>query len=383
MSAKWVCIDDDKANIIQPYLDQLSAAAKANQAAAQAGETLDFDRWQPSPLDKLLERLQAADPDGVLIDLRLDEVANEAGERVAFRGLTFAQELRTRMTEGGQRAIPIVLWSVDGKLQSSYAADNTGHDLADRVYVKDRDVVHRSGVAAAEMLALEAGYKAVAGAVAGGPSAVWKLLDLQDDEVAELDGRILEGLLARNRQVAHEWASLIVRELLERPGPLVDDAIVAARLGVDPNSTDWPALWTLVHEKAGYSGVFSLGWPRVWNHRMIGWWESIAGENAIIQRLPAVTRVEVLKRALGLDLRPAEPIAQDYSTRYWTLCRGYKRALDPADGVLALVPDLKPWQDKYYLSVQAALERVGRDEGWRPHVLELPRLDALAASKQG
>lgn len=368
MSDNWVCIDDDKEEVIQPLLDGITAADGA----------VTFDRWRPEPLAELLVRFAKADPAGVLIDLRLDEVANEAGERVTFRGLTFAQELRTRMTEGGQRPIPVVLWSVDAKLKSSYAGDNTGHDLADRVYLKDQDIVEGVDRVAREMKALQFGYKALIGIRQ--PGDLWPLLGLAQNEESRLDARIIDPLVVLEQQVAHEWASLIVRDLLERPGALIDEDLCAARLGVNRASEDWPQLWTALHADCGYLGVMHEGWPRIWMHRLRDWWEVRSEAAPDLEPLTAAARVAQLQAVTGLErLRPAAPILQDYSSRFWTLCRGHQRPLDPADGVVALVPDLKPWQEKYYLSMDAALRRLGRNQGWRPDSLELPRVGAAAA----
>ena len=108
-----------------------------------------------------------------------------------------------------------------------------------------------------------------------------------------------------------------------------------------------------------YGGPFREGWSRWWWSRIGDWWKSEVSEESL-KRLSAEARVERLSEELGLDdLVAAEPIEEEYSTRFWTVCESYGDPLALTDGLRAQARNLEPWMDKPYISKKAALLRKG------------------------
>lgn len=369
MSDKWVCIDDESEAALGPYLTALNSGPTGIQ----------IERASIQDIGPLIDGLKQYNALGFLIDLRLDEVASQSGTKAAFRGLTLAQELRTRMTEGEIQSLPLVLWSVDRKLRSSWDGDNTGHDLFDRVYVKDKDVGHNPMLVANELSSLSTGYANLRRRVGVGYSHFWKTLGIEEDEASGLDPRISEDLAGRERHFAHEWARFIMGQLIDRPGPLISEDLLAARLGIDRSkSLAWPKLQQRITVECGYDGVFADGWKRWWSHRLDAWWRALPFSPGPLRKITATDRVAFLCNNLNDNgLTAAPPILSGYSEHYWVICKGLDMPLDVSDGVVAVLPDLKAWQDRPYLSFKAALDRTGRPK-WRPHPFEEARLRAAA-----
>jgi hypothetical protein len=186
----------------------------------------------------------------------------------------------------------------------------------------------------------------------------YKLLGLYDNPDF-LDQRIITRFDNRSALPVHEYARFVLRKMIDHTGPLVDKEILAARLGVDwSESQDWESL-TGRFENAEYSGPFRQGWPRWWWPRVDQWWtDEITDEP--LKRLTAEERVSLLIDNTGVEgLVPAEPIEEDYSTRFWTVCEAFTRPLDPTDGLRAQTKGHEPWMDRPYISKEAALKRKG------------------------
>ncbi len=123
MPIRFLCLDDEEAKV-KPIVELIE----------NANSDIKIDVRTPIQFDDEVRQLGKASFDGLLLDLRLDRATDEGGNRVNYRALSLAQELRTRMTEGEINAFPIVLWSVDANFKVSFDRDETGHDLFDAQY---------------------------------------------------------------------------------------------------------------------------------------------------------------------------------------------------------------------------------------------------------
>lgn len=361
---RYLCIDDERKENVDALLSLLGSESTK----------LTFAHRFPAGLDDEVEKIVQEPPAGLVLDLRLDQVVSpEAdGRRANYRGSTLAQELRTRMSEGSIRPFPIVLWSMDEKLRASYRPDDAAQDLFDALYIKDR-ILEVSDNVAVQLIALAEGYERIEDARRDGKS-FGALLGFRDDEdafVTDISGGRFDKLTSVS---THELARFIMHDLVEAPGVLIDDSLLAARLGVDMNkSGDWGKCRDAVATAAGYSGPFSEGWARFWMSKVEDWWSGCAGLSSL-KKSDAATRVGCLRQFLKLEhLFPAEPIAAGYSTRFWTVCVALKRPLDPRDGFLAAHSEKRAWQELPYISGKAAAERVGVEDGLTVDVLERER----------
>jgi len=296
-----------------------------------------------------------------------------------YRATALAQELRTRATEKRITDVPIALLSTNIKFKASFEKDDTSHDLFDAVYTKES--VLEDGVRISqELVCLAKGYILINESKGTNRDFVLGLLNLKVDDFGFIDPRLgseFEG--ERKRFPVHEYARFILRYLLNSSGPLISEKVLAARLGIDiESSNDWEKLRDKFFCQCQYDGIFNEAWPRWWMFKVEKTWQTLTDSNASLRGLDAHERVENLIKATKLkNLFSPAPIEQGYSTKFWTLCKGFQKPLDPIDGLLVSGRPPEPWQDKCYLSIKAALERVGRNEGLKVHPLERSRLSEL------
>lgn len=299
-------------------------------------------------------RLKADDLDGLLLDLRLDDTPNANQKKASYRGTALAQEIRTLQKEKSLKHFPIVLFSANDKV----SLDNTGKDLFDLCIEKDAVNVESFPIYANELFALAEGYRFLSE-----NAQINAYLGVETDE---LDSSFVQELKTREGEPVHILSKFIVDELLMKQGLLIDESVLAARLGIDKRSQDWSSLLELLKPEASYQGVFHEGWPRWWMHRIQKWWESFAPENVYLRSTSASERVRIIKEKTGLpNLVPVARIDKSRSEEYWTICKGYNRPLDPLDGLLIIGQDnLYSWQEPEYVSVDAALNRSNKTQ-WK------------------
>jgi len=337
--------------------------------------TLEFICQKPQEFGKQIDRIKAEKPDILILDLRLDENPTEAGQPVPYRGFTLAQELRTRMTEGEIPSKPIVLWSLDSKLKTSYESDDSAHNLFDQIYDKEKQVVKEPKRVALELQSLVKGYQQIQRE----NGLFHKMLGLEkQDDVQLLHPNIGEPFVVNKKcYPVHEYARYILRELIEAQGPLINESVLAARLGIDiQNSPDWARYQSeFLSDTCAYTGAFNEAWPRWWAFQLEEWWHSLPDSPTSLRRLKAKERVAFLRQTTGLKHleAPTEPIDNGYSERYWTICQGFEKPLDPLDAFRVSSPNQKFWQEPLYLSIKATLERMGQHRGLKIDPLEYER----------
>jgi len=367
MKINYLYIDDDVTNDLQPLIQSIESQNK--DLKIQHELPLEF----AAQIKHIESLIKTSKIDGLILDLRLDQNRQAAN----YRGTSLAQELRTTSTEKRIPDIPIVLLSMRNRYNKSYRNDHTSHDLYDAAYIKDSIGVDLpASTVSSELMSLAIGYKKL-NKSKGNDSAKFasQILSLNSAEVGALDNAILAALTPNKPM--REVARFIVKELIKTPGPLIDEKVIAARLGVDiMKSKDWNKLKGIIAAKTSYKGIFSDAWPRWWAHSLEKWWSSIKWLEKGFERLEARERVDAIKKLTGLKkLDDAKPIQNNYSTRFRTVCLGFEMPLDPVDGVLARDDKGRAaWQDKDYISIRAALEKVKWGEGLRVHPDEEIRL---------
>jgi hypothetical protein len=175
----------------------------------------------------------------------------------------------------------------------------------------------------------------------------------------------------------HLLVRFILNELLERPGPLINKELMLARLGVDVES---PSTGLSKLDKAllpyKYIGPFSEAWPRWWSYGIEQeWWLSLKNASQPLGFLSADERVKIINADLRTKLVSATPFQANYQNRFYTVCEHFHCPLDPIDGVIIDEPEPEPWQERRYLSLKAALERLF--DKAQLHPTEKDRLKAL------
>lgn len=367
MPTNYICLDDEAAKV-SPIVRLLE----------EGFHDLKVEVRNPIQFDEEVRQLGRLKIDGLLLDLRLDRAANSDGDRVNYRALSLAQELRTRMTEAEITAFPIVLWSVDDNFKISYDKDETGHDLFDRQYYKAA-ITDKGAVIAREMASLSVGYKRINTLKSRTVKKIYERIIGLPDAFDVLDSRIA-GDLAENRMYpTHVFARSVLRHLIFGSGPLIDEKVLAARLGVDiEKSADWSRLKVKFASEASYNGVFADAWPRWWMFKISDAWSKLH-PSAGLQRLEADERVNILRSSLKLSqLTAAEPIMSGYDSRYWHVCKLLHKPISSADAVQLSV-ERREWQDGIYASLNAILERIHKLKGYEIHPFERARIDEIVA----
>jgi hypothetical protein len=371
MATKYLYIDDEDQASLDSYIRAVSGARKINIVSEPPSQ---FDE-QVRHLLEVLKRY-----DGLILDWQLDDIATADGKAVAFRAGSLAQEIRTRETSKEIKPLPIILWSTKPKLRKSYTTDNTSHDLFDHVYDK-ATVVDEAERVQLELISLALGYQKIASHKSSAEPG--EILGIDQEDFERLNRSLVKALPSRDQPV-HSYARFILKELVLRPGPLICEELLAARLGIDKDrSTDWKKLLTRHLKKGAYLGPFSDAWPRWWSDSVEKkWWYSLGEKSPALSSLNARQRVKRISAATKLKkLVPAEPIAKSYSDYFQTICEVTRRPLDPVDGVIIDEPEPKAWQDRRYISIEVALERRGEDDDLRPDVSERERLKEIRDSR--
>lgn len=343
---------------------------------------LRFQHIPPEPYTKLFPVLQSSRVDGLIVDLRLDlrrpQVGQETLPKADYRGSSLAQEIRTRSIERGtERAalrVPIVLWSATSKLRNSFAEDSTSYDLFDRVYDKV-DMLNDVERTAAELVALSNGYKRMRHLHPKGRSGLLDLLDADEFVQSSLEPVFGEQFQDRIQYPPHQYSQFIISEILEVPGLLIDEAHLAARLGVDRASHDWPALLKMLHSCA-YEGIYCDGWARWWMPLVNRWWRKQVRALVPLRRANAAERLEVIRSTTKLKRLKAPQATRNSNTAYWFIDSVSQEPIAVSDAVRIRKP--KPfskimrafdysWQDGFYISRQNVEDQTYKEFGFTLH----------------
>lgn len=363
---------DDEPNQVKAYSDWLE----------DANPNITVTNATPKLFGEQLDLIKSQKWDGLIFDLRLDAFPNDDGDIVEYKAFSLAQEIRTQASDGALTDIPIVIFSSDQNLQKLYRGDQTGHDLVDGCYDKN-DVQKNVLKIAAELESLANGYRAIRDCKKrGAQSKLMELLRLEEKRGELLDKRLLSCFPSRENISPHEYARTILQSIVRRPGALIGEEILAARLGVDIGASDgWHSLLSVISKIPGakYDGPFASAWPRWWSSLIEAWWNELKDCPGSLGTLRANDRVEFLKKVTKIKaLMAAMPIEKQYSDRFWTICFIYLQPLDPVNGIWIDEPEPKPWQEKRYLSQKAALNEVDNSKGsYKVNPAEAERFEAL------
>jgi hypothetical protein len=332
---KYLYIDDEKDKATS-YIESLG----------KAGE-LEIDFQQAQTLDKAFLLKNLKNYDGVLLDLRTDQEPDDDNNISDFTGAEWGQHLRVLSTNGElENDVPIVLFSTDAKLQQTYFRDLTSNNIFDRFLSKDKPPQN----AQKKLISLANGYKEI--------SKEKNFSNLLKTDITNLDPRIFSRFNTGIDIPSHEYAQMILKDLIYAKGVLINEKYLAARLGIDKNnSADWESIKN-IFDLAKYKGVFSDGWERWWMFAIEKIFNEISG--TYLNYLDAKERVAILKEKLELEnLNYAEPIDKNESYDYWTVCKALGKPLDSHEAFKVYTrSEPKPWQEYEYISLHALLEEV-------------------------
>lgn len=356
---------DDEINGGRPQIEAIKDALEANGL-------LEIKLVEVSDLDTITNQIKQENAHGIILDLQLDHAVNSQGERVTYKAPTLAQNIREKSTEDSLLDIPIILCSTLQKIENLYKRDISSHDLFDMRFHKDLTDYNLESV---KINALISGYKTISEV----GLSIEKLLTIDQESI---EPRIYSNLLITDNLPAHNIAQVILKDLIYMNGPLIDEELLAARLGVEiQGSSGWSELKDNYFRNAKYKGIFSDGWNRWWMHEVSALFQELTGKSLAV--VDAKERIQLIKEKTGLTgIEYPEKIKKCNSFKFWTICKGYNRPLDPREGFKIVMPrEPKAWQEYEYISLEAALEREGFEErGMRLHPSEIKRFELIKES---
>lgn len=363
MAYKVLYIDDETEDRSQAYADGLSTLG-----------LIEISIKTPTNFEKLRDELVyvQTDIDALILDLRLD--GNQQGERVAkYTAPILATGIRSHclIEDGFKREFPIFLISSKDNLKKYFDSDTSSHDLFD--YTFNKATVGNEGEKHEMLIAsITEAYNVIR----EGKTDFAKMLDFPN--IKDIENRIFTSkFLTGEGTSVSEISQYIFNEIICKSGILIDEKILAARLGVDfEYSEEWSSLLELLKDYE-YSGIFGGTLKRWWFNEIMDWWNKNF-PNKLLIRLNASERVQLIKGMFDLEeIKVAGGIAKTTSTKFWTVCQAYQKPLDPKDGFLVDGNQLKPWQDKRYISLESILERDAKEKGFVIHPEEKERFDEI------
>jgi CheY-like chemotaxis protein len=353
------------------YIDDAEDSVRESFAKTLSGDGIQITTIHVSDLvledtDKITENINKYD--GLLLDLRLDEMSQEGKKRTPFTATVYAQHIRSMVTNGIlTKDVPIVLFSTDDKLQKVYSVDLTSQDLFDR-YIEKTKIPSNAKL---KLFSLSHGYQII-----NSNKNLNEIIGLKTLE--DIDERIFARFSENATLIpTHEYAQTILKDLIYISGPLINELTLAARLGIDIEKSDGWAEVKKYFQEAKYTGVFSDGWDRWWVHLI----DDIfyANTNTYLSYLDGLERVELIKKVSKIEnIITAKPLEKNHSTRFWTYCKVLEKPLDPLEGFkIYTAMEPKPWQDYEYCSLISILEQKHKEKNITIHSCDKERLSLI------
>lgn len=362
MKYKVLYIDDETSQNSQAFADGLSSQ-----------NLIEIAVKLPTKFEELINELIAEqkDIDALILDLKLD--GNQQGDRTAtYTAPSLATGIRTKCfaENGFKNEFPIFLISSTNNLKKYYNSDTSSHDLFDYTFNKT-NIAEKGKEYEILITTITHAFKAIH----ENKTNFNGLLGLPAD--SEIPNKIFTTkFLSGEGTSISEISQYIFNEIISKSGVLIDENILAARLGINfEASSDWlPLVENLKDYK--YSGIFKDSFNRWWSNDVLNWWNSNFPKPLI--QLTATDRVNLLKEKFQLpNLVEAHQILKTTSSKFWTVCQAYKLPLDPKDGFLLDGNLMHTWQDKRYLSLHSILERDAKELGLFVHPAEKERLEDI------
>jgi hypothetical protein len=250
------------------------------------------------------------------LDLRLDTQAqwegDSIGKKAQYRAEELAQKIRVDATEGIIPDVPIVLWSTDQNLNNSgFSRDSTPKDLFDLKVVKT-SISNKASEIRLKLIALAEGYRIIEQSYSESMIHLDKCLNLPVHIKEYIDPRIISYFSVDIKPPIHDVARYILDEIIRKPGILIDEYLLATRLGISiQESEKWAVFLDDILSFARYTGVFYKGWTNFFGDELYGWWRQNFRESNL-KTLKASERVELInERYVGYNLTPLSSSSDD------------------------------------------------------------------------
>ncbi len=332
MAIKYLYIDDETKAKVEGINKLLNASPKQLEVKHEQPNT-----WNEQ-VNTLIGEQYLNQYDGLLLDLKLEFSKGEENN-VKYYGSDLAQTIRTAVKAGQIKDLPILLCSTDDKLRGFF--DRTSIDLFDKRYNKHKELSLPNTIL--EFVSFAEAYQLLN---AGVP--LKDLLGASD--YLETDLVAIQSTY-NTFATSHEKAIFLFYQIIQKTGLLIDEDLLAIRLGVDKEkSADWPVLLEQLSKLFKYNGVLSTAFDRWWQKDLLFWWKEQFKKG--IKITSAKDRTEQLKTFFKLkELTPLElPEHHKYNT-FWYKCKLSNYPLESADGLRTLEQPKYVWHEPSYISM--------------------------------
>lgn len=310
----------------------------------------DVTHYSPEDFEKTLR--EAGKFDLLLLDFRLT-----AGKAV-FDAPTIAQTLRT-VNSNAHMDIPIVLISSEDNIKDYYR-DFTSQDLFDISLTKS-DLLRNLNKYAQRFKSIIGAYESIRNSKFSVESALNVPISIQ------LDYRINQKLTNEIRSNdIYAFSNFVLNQIVKSTGVLIGEDMLSSRLGISKDSEDWEELKAIL-KSVQYKGIFSDSYNRWWADGLLNWWKELVNDEHSLRRLNAEQRVKIISEKTDLKLLALSKSKYAQSSNYWTICKETSLPIDPIDGLELEIRFQLPWQEKEYLSLEAALNPSKFDAQSQPY----------------
>lgn len=303
------------------FIDDATGAgndAERYQKLLQQADVLAIDLAWPNREELLVDEGDVGDGiDGYILDINLKDQISKDGERFLGTGAGLAQDLRLLQAlwpKEGQKPRPIVRLCAAQVFQDYLAGDNSTADIFDLGFDKET-VGDIASAVRDKLVALPELYDAVQAA----PSTdlAREVLGLSAEDYDRLHSRFRVAYEAELVRKPHEAVSFVIRQLIEPAGLLINEDLLAVRLGVDKHhSPSWEGVRTLF-DACRYTGAANSGFARWWADKVTAKWVTLNREPLF--RLSSVERVNILKQYGYENLTELEMTKESPGDKPWMI----------------------------------------------------------------
>lgn len=353
----WLLVDDSHGEAAT-YAEQLTLDDVIAVAAISVADFLDR---LPAGLDEV---------SGVLMDV---DLSNEAG--IVTTGPGVAQSIRDHQQAGETRSFPIIRFSAPDKVEKFIGSSGLSDDVFDLLIDKAGFVARlKRNEIRDDLLSTEAIYRAF-----NDGASLLDLLSIDEDRWQLWGHQELYDRVERAERGYQK--SLLIAHVLAFPGLLIDEDLLAIRLGVDrQNSKEWDTLLEKL-DCIKYTGTGSQHVARWWARGLNDWWTEELQASRPLSGTSISDRIATLsKHFSGLEALQMPP--QSLGDRPWRTCKLSELSgegivpVDPSKAVrMTSGISTGAWMDQNYAALGPALQN--RDD---PRLIksDLKRLEPLA-----
>lgn len=295
--------------------------------------------------------------DGLILDWRLDASGDSNAD---FSSEALAQHCRRLQVDkingrGFNKSFPIILCSSQLGFNSINQKDTTSEDLFDGVFEKneleDKEQFLLSLIKSYEILSKE-------------NVKVEEIIGLSEIEQLKIDSSLIRKINEIKEKQPHETVQFLNKEVISKNGVLINENLLAARLGVKTDSEGWDFLKNKL-SNFKYKGILSSA-ERWWIPLVEDWWNENF-EGTTLKFLSAQERIQYLESKydnLKQILNEQELSFGASSKEFWTICRATDVPLAEIDGFIIDEHQHYSWQDQGYVCLEEAKNETFRGEAW-------------------